>query len=199
MFGAARVALAANLRFHGPLRAVPEAVHLGTFERAVVHSLCEQRMKIRRKRINCLVGQFFTALNVLVAVLGMVRHIVPLQRELIARGGLLARGKFLGDAKHLLETSRVVARRRHKIFDDLMVPARGQIDVLDVPGRLTIKNSADEELHGSVKALFAVGPIFGLGQRDHFSCALVRREVEVVFYHFAPGSPIGTVENVLKL
>jgi hypothetical protein len=41
VFEAARFALAANLRFHGPLRAVPEAVHLGTFKRAVVHSLGE--------------------------------------------------------------------------------------------------------------------------------------------------------------
>jgi hypothetical protein len=80
-----------------------------------------------------------------------------------------------------------------------MVPARGQIDVLDVPGRLTIQNSADEELHGSVKALLAVGPIFGFDQRYLFSCFFVRREVEVVFYHFAPGSPVGTVQNVLKL
>jgi len=50
MFSAARFALAANLRFHGPFCAVPEAVHLGTFERAFVHSLSKQRLKIRRKR-----------------------------------------------------------------------------------------------------------------------------------------------------
>ena len=93
VFGAACFAPAANLRFHGPLRAVPEAVHLGTFERAVVQSLREQRLKIRRKRINCLVGQFFTASHVLVAVLGMVRHIVPLHRELFARRWRLAGGK----------------------------------------------------------------------------------------------------------
>ena len=187
--------------FHGPLRAVPEAVHLGTFERAVVHSLCEQRLKIRRQRINCLIGQFFSASNVLEAVVAVERHVEPLQRELIARGELLARGKFLGDAQHLLKTSRVVARRRHKILNDLMVPARGQIDVLDVPGRLTIQNSADEELHGSIKALFAVGPIFRFD--GHLvSCGVLRREVKVtkvIFLHFAPGSPIRTVENVLKL
>jgi hypothetical protein len=110
VFSAARFALAANLRFHGPFCAVPEAVHLGTFERAVVHSLSEQRLKIRRERINCLIGQFFTASNVLEAIVAMVRHVVPLQRELIARGGLLAGGQLLGDAKHLLKTSRVVAR-----------------------------------------------------------------------------------------
>ncbi len=87
MFGAARFALAANLCFHGPLCAVPEAVHLGTFACAIVHSLGELRLEIRRKRINHLVGQFFTASNVLEAVVAMVRHIVPLQRKLIARGG----------------------------------------------------------------------------------------------------------------
>ena len=35
-----------------------------------------------------------------------------------------------------------------------MVPALGQIDVLDISGRLTIQNSADEKSHGSVKAGF---------------------------------------------
>ncbi len=79
-----------------------------------------------------------------------------------------------------------------------MVPARGQIDALDVPGRLTIQNSADKELHGLVKALYAVDPIFGF-DLHLFSFFFARRGVEVVFDHFAPGSPVGTVKNVLKL
>jgi hypothetical protein len=58
-----------------------------------------------------------------------------------------------------------------------MVSARGQVDVLDVSGRLTIKNSADENTHGFIKASFVV-----LGFDDG---GLVR---EVVSHDLVPGS-----------
>jgi hypothetical protein len=35
-----------------------------------------------------------------------------------------------------------------------VVPARGQIDVLDVSGHLTIKDCADKEAHGTMESLF---------------------------------------------
>jgi hypothetical protein len=68
-----------------------------------------------------------------------------------------------------------------------MVPARGQIDVLDVPGRLTFQNSADKNPYGFVKASFVV-----LGLKD---IPLLRK---VVFHHLAPGNFVAACKNILK-
>ncbi len=81
----------------------------------------------------------------------MVRHVIPLERELLSGGRQFAGRKELRDAEHLLKSARVVPRRRQKILEDLMVPAEGQIDVLHVLGRLTIDNSADKKLRGLFK------------------------------------------------
>ncbi len=62
----------------------------------------------------------------------MVCHVIPLDRELVARRRHLAGGEELHDAKHLLKSARVVAQRRQKILKDPVVSARGQIDVLEV-------------------------------------------------------------------
>jgi hypothetical protein len=69
-----------------------------------------------------------------------------------------------------------------------VVPARGQIDVLDVSGRLTIEDCADKEPNGSIKAHFVVlrfddGALVG----------------EVVSHHLPPGSFVAAIENILEL
>ncbi len=71
---------------------------------------------------------------------------------------------------------------------DLVVPARGQIDILDVSGRLTIENSTDKKPNGSMKARFIVlrfddGALVG----------------EVVSHHLTPGSLVTALKNILKL
>jgi hypothetical protein len=94
---------------------------------------------------------FFTQLDVFGAIGEVLRHIVPLHRELFARRRRLAVGE-----EHLLETTHVVAWRRQQVLLDLVVPVRGQIDILDVSGRLTIENSTDNKPNGSMKARFIV-------------------------------------------
>jgi hypothetical protein len=79
----------------------------------------------------------------------------------------------------------VVARRRQQILPDLVVPAWGQIDVLDVSGHLTIKDCADEEAHSAMEALFVF-----------FDDGLVG---EVVFQDLSPGSFVAAFENILEL
>ena len=86
----------------------------------------------------------------------MVRHVVPLDRELVARRGCFVGGEELRDAKHLFESVHVVAWCYQKVLEDPMGPARGQIDVLNVSGRLTIQNSADEKPDGFVKACLII-------------------------------------------
>jgi hypothetical protein len=159
-----------------------------SFKRAVDFTLSKKRLEVRRERLDRLVGQFFARFDVFGAIGAMVRHIVPLHRELFARRWRLARGKEFRDAEHLLETACVVAQRRQQVLSDLVVPARGQIDILDVSGRLTIKNSADKNAHGSIKAGFVV-----LGFDDG---ALVG---EVVSHHLPPGSFVAALENILEL
>ncbi len=86
----------------------------------------------------------------------MVRHVAPLDCELVARQRRLAGGEELRDAEHLLKSARMVARRRQEIFYDPMVPARGQIAVLYIARSLTIQNSADEKPNGFIKASLVV-------------------------------------------
>ncbi len=63
---------------------------------------------------------------------------------------------MLRDVKLLFKMARVVVRRCKTVLQDRMVPALGQIDVLDISGRLTIKNSADKNAHGFIKAGFVI-------------------------------------------
>jgi hypothetical protein len=156
-----------------------------SFERPVDFALSKKRLKVRRERLDGLVGQFLARLDVFGAIGAVVRHIVPLHRELFARRWRLAGGEELRDAEHLFKTARVVARRRQQILPDLVVPAWGQIDVLDVSGHLTIKDCADEEAHGAMEALFVF-----------FDDSLVR---EVVFQDLSPGSFVTAFENILEL
>jgi hypothetical protein len=58
-----------------------------------------------------------------------------------------------------------------------MVPARCQIDVLDISGYLTIQNSADKEPDGSLKIVLCV-------DRDVVALVVAGGR-EVVFDHFA--------------
>jgi hypothetical protein len=116
----------------------------------------------------------------------VVRHIVPLHRELFARQWHLARGEEFRDAEHLLKTARVVARRRQQVLPDLVVPARGQIDVLDILGHLTIEDGAGEEAHGAMETLFVFFDDGGLVG-------------EVVFQDLLPGSFVTALENILEL
>ncbi len=66
-----------------------------------------------------------------------------------------------------------------------MVPAQRQIDILDISGRLTIQNSADEEPDSFLKVVLCV-------DRD-VAALVVAGGREVAFNHLAPGSL-----NILK-
>ena len=103
--------MAEILRYPLP-RAVAEAVHLLLLERAVALFLSEESLKIFRQALDGLVGELFSARDELVAIGLVVRHVVPLDRELVARRQRLAGGEELRDAKHLLKSVRVVTRRR---------------------------------------------------------------------------------------
>jgi hypothetical protein len=80
----------------------------------------------------------------------------------------------------------MVARRHQQVLPDLVVPARGQIDVLDISGHLTIKDCADEEAHGAMETLFVFFDDGGLVG-------------EVVFQDLSPGSFVDALENILEL
>ncbi len=115
-----------------------QPIDFGTFEHPVEFLLQKQQLKIGRQHLDRLGGQFLAAFDVLNVIGSMVRHIVPLEYELLARGRRLTRRKILGNAEHLLESPCVIRRRRQKIFDDLMVAAWRHIDVLHISGHLTI-------------------------------------------------------------
>ena len=114
------------------LGAVTQPLDLVSFERAVDLALRKERLKIRRECLDGLVVQFFAQLDVLGVIGAVVRHIVPLNRKLFAWLWRLAGGEEFRDVEHLLKTARVVARHCQQVLPDLMVSARGQIDVLDV-------------------------------------------------------------------
>ena len=81
----------------------------------------------------------------------------------------------------------MAVRRRQQIFDDPVVPARSQIDVLHVPRRLTIQNSADEKPNGFIKASLIV--------LRFDNAALLG---EVVFHHLTHGSFVAACEDILE-
>jgi hypothetical protein len=147
-------ALLAKVIRERPLGMVMQPLDLVLFEHAVFFALSKKRLKVCRKRLDGLVGQYFARLDVFHAIGVVVRHIVPLNHELFARRWHLAREEEFRDAEHLLKMARVVAWHRQQVLPDLVVPARGQIDILDVSGHLTIKDSADKNVHGLMKAGF---------------------------------------------
>ncbi len=132
MARAARLALLAKIVHEHRLGAVTQPLDLVSFERAVDLALRKERLKIRRECFDGLVGQLFARFDVLGTIGAVVRHIVPLHCKLFARRWHLAGGEEFCDAEHLLKTARVVAWRHQQVLSDLVVPARGQIDVLDV-------------------------------------------------------------------
>jgi hypothetical protein len=122
---AARLALLANVVREQPLGAVTQPLDLVLFERAVDFALSKKRLKVRRKCFDGLVGQFFARLDLFGTIGLVVRHVVPLHRELFARWWRFAGGEEFRDAEHLLKTARVVARCRQQVLPDLVVPAWG--------------------------------------------------------------------------
>ncbi len=129
----------------------------------------------------------FCPFDVFGAIGTVVLHIVPLNRKLFAQRWHLTKGEEFRDAEHLLKTARVVAWHHQQVLLDLVVLAWGQIDVLDVSGRLTIEDSADKNAHGLMKAGFVFFNDGGLiGE-------------EVVSHDLAPGSFVAALENILEL
>jgi len=121
-------------------RPLAKAVDLGSLERAVGLSLREKRLKVLRETFDGLTGELFSALDVLGSIEPVVRHVVPVQRELFARRLLLAGGELLRDAEHLFVAPRVLARRRQEILDDAMVAPGCEVDVLFVSGRVAVED-----------------------------------------------------------
>ncbi len=122
---AARLALLADVVCERPLGAVTQPLDLVSFERAVVFALSKKRLKVRRKRFDGLVGQFFARLDVFGTIGLVVRHVAPLHRELFARQWRFAGGEEFRDAEHLLKMAHVVVRRCQQVLPDLVVPAWG--------------------------------------------------------------------------
>jgi hypothetical protein len=168
-------------------RPLAKAVDLGSLERAVGLSLREKRLKVLRETFDGLTGELFSALDVLGSIEPVVRHVVPLQRELFARRLLLAGGELLRDAEHLFVAPRVLARRRQEILDDAMVAPGCEVDVLFVSGRVAVEDRADEVRNGFEKGFFELLLARSLRERG-----------EVVSDHLSPGSFVTACENHLK-